>query len=121
MIHISSDLNAFEDELDRIDNLPSYRAVARLEATLGEIFAETQAMVHVQTGSLRGSGKSSSDVSEGKWEGEISYGGISAGFPKSPVEYAEYEQRRGGSHDFLNVHFAEALLGESVVTVLGSD
>ena len=76
-------------------------------------YVETQKDVHVETGSLKSSGKVGSEVSkiESKWEGTIRYGGPSTGV-NNPVDYAIYEKRRGiggaggpsdakGDHDFF--------------------
>lgn len=90
-----------EAELDRLSDGPGIRDLIRFEAILGEQFTKTQARVHIDTGSLKRSGrhKSSMDRKGNRWEGEISYGGPS--FPNNPVKYAGHEQNRGGNHDFL--------------------
>lgn len=76
-------------------------AVGELEVVLSHAFEDTQEVVHVLSGSLRGSGKVKSSFNGHTWEGEIEYGGGSPGFPNDPVVYAEYERARGGSHDFM--------------------
>lgn len=80
---------------------PGVETVAALDAVIDAAFAETQTLVHVITGSLKGSGRTFSDVSEGEWSGGISYGGPSPGFPNNPVNYAKYEFGRGGEHNAL--------------------
>lgn len=76
-------------------------------------------MVHVITGSLRASGRTSSDVTGGVWYGEITYGGPSSGYPNDPVDYADYERARGGEHDFLrNRHMAQSRFQEAIVHAL---
>lgn len=82
-------------------DLPTEEGAARLEAVLDAAFEATQAAVHVISGSLRASGKTASDHRDGQWEGSITYGGISPGFPNNPVVYAWYEARRDGQHDFM--------------------
>lgn len=69
-------------------------------------FAITQARTHVLTGSLKASGKTSTDFDGDEWTGEISYGGAlwktpAPGPPNNPVDYAIFEMARGGEHDFL--------------------
>lgn len=75
-------------------------ATTALERTLTVQFAATQQRVHVDTGSLRGSGEIDSDYVAGRWSGQITYGGPSPGFVNDPVDYAVYEAARGGAHDF---------------------
>lgn len=81
---------------------PPLKMIASLEKELAGAFAATQAATHIITGSLKASGKTSSDFSPAaaQWEGEITYGGASLG-PINPVDYAIYEQARGGAHDFM--------------------
>ena len=80
---------------------PPLKAIFALEMALAKGFAMTQANVHVITSSLRWSGKTDSNYDGDSWEGNIEYGGASTGV-HNPVEYAKYEQQRGGAHDFMN-------------------
>lgn len=83
-------------------------------------FTRTVKDVHIETGSLLASGRVEATDSTGdRWEGEISYGGRSAGV-KNPVRYAASElfgtsPRHGGppSHDYLrNVeHIDDDMIG----------
>ena len=113
MIHIESDWDSIDREIDRIASMPGPKTKALLDTVLDTGFALTQAAVHVQTGSLKSSGDKKSDIDkfDKKWEGEIQYGGPSLG-PNNPVDYAIYEKRRGvggaggasdakGDHDFM--------------------
>ena len=112
MIHIESDWDSIDREIDRIASMPGPQTKALLDTVLEMGFAITQEDVHVQTGSLLSSGEKKSDVEhfDKKWEGEIKYGGVSLG-PNNPVDYAIYEKRRGthwagpssikGDHDFF--------------------
>lgn len=99
-VHISAHMDDWFESLDAIFG-PGMETVAALDAVLEVAFAETQSLTHVITGSLKGSGRTSSDTTEDEWKGEISYGGPSPGFPNDPVNYAKYEFGRGGSHDAL--------------------
>jgi hypothetical protein len=76
-------------------------SIKALEEVLTMAFDLTQEDVHVITGSLRGSAKSSTSVDDSTWQGEIVYGGSSPGFPKDPVSYAGHERLRGGAHDYF--------------------
>src|SRR5690606_38051615 len=81
-----------------------------LDTILHTGFAQTQAAVHVITGSLKSSGKATTNFDGDTWEGEITYGGISMGV-NNRVTYAIYEKARGahwagpssvkGNHDFM--------------------
>jgi hypothetical protein len=94
------DTRDVDREVDRLSKVPLAK-IMELESFLVTVFQLTQQAVHVETGSLRASGMPSSDVRNEVWEGNITYGGPSLGFPNDPVMYAEYEAARGYSHDFL--------------------
>lgn len=100
MIHIDRLSDDIDKEIDRLADGPTIQDYEHFESNLIGQFAETQATVHVITGSLKSSGKISSSSTETGWEGEITYGGPSAGI-HNPVKYAEYEREREGPHDFL--------------------
>ncbi len=102
-------------ELKRLQK-PNVKVTEKLEMALAEVFTISQAEVHVITGSLRGSGKTMSDFDGSEWSGQASYGGPSAGFPNNPVEYAFYEWRRGGTHDFFgHASQVESKFGDAIV------
>lgn len=90
-----------EAELERLEDGPGIRDLIRFEAVLAAQYTATQAAVHIDTTSLKNSGKQSSSHNRTTdvWEGKITYGGPSR--PINPVDYAQYEQARGGSHDFM--------------------
>lgn len=101
MIKIQRTANGIEEEIDRLADGPTLVDLEKFETVLAAQYAATQTAVHIQTGSLKLSGKVSSENSLGdKWEGSISYGGESAGI-HNPVDYAEFERERDGNHDFL--------------------
>lgn len=100
MIHIDRVTNDIEKEVNRLAKGPSFADMIRFERVLIAQFAATQTAVHVITGSLKSSGRVASSHSNDKWEGEITYGGRSAGI-HNPVDYAEYERERDQTHDFL--------------------
>lgn len=90
-----------ENELERLEDGPGIRDLLRFEAILANQFTSTQAKVHIDTTSLKNSGRQSSSMNRTTdvWEGTITYGGASR--PTPVVKYAMYEQARGGSHDFM--------------------
>jgi hypothetical protein len=100
MIHISRTLEGIEKEVDRLADGPTAQDLLHFENILQIQFIATQYKVHKITRSLQLSGKVDSKHENDKWEGEITYGGPSAGV-NNPVDYAEYERERDGSHDFL--------------------
>lgn len=102
MILIKGDYSEVNAELDRLIGMPDPQTSAALTSVLEAGFGLTQMAVHIDTGSLKSSGKSSSstDESSHEWEGKIRYGGPSGGI-NNPVNYAIYEKRRGGIHDFF--------------------
>ncbi len=89
-IRIEVDISDAARAIDHLMEQPSAKAIFGLESVLATTFAETELTVPVDTGSLRGSGKVSSEVTPLRWEGEISYGGGSPGFPHDPVLYAKF-------------------------------
>lgn len=100
MIFFKGDYKDLDDELDRLASQPTRKTALLLDAVLEQGFKKTQAAVHIDTESLKGSGKKTSEVRGDKWEGQIEYGGSTPG-PKNPVNYAIYEKARGGEHDFM--------------------
>jgi hypothetical protein len=100
-IFIQGDYGEIERELERLDNALDGSAERRLDAALETAFTATQQVVHIDTGSLRISGRAESSMRGDEWEGTITYGGVAPGAVNDPVEYAGYERDRGGSHDFL--------------------
>lgn len=113
MIRLVSDWSAVDREIARIESMPDFKTRLALDIVLQQGFVQTQKDVHVETGSLKGSGKVESEASKikARWEGKIRYGGPSTGV-NNPVDYAIYEKRRGiggaggpsdakGDHDFF--------------------
>jgi len=99
----------FLDSLKKWSKGPDFKTIGKLEAVIDAAFAATQTFVHIDTGSLKSSGKVESDYDgvTALWTGTIVYGGESGGI-NDPVRYAIYEQRRRGvktgvgtTHDFM--------------------
>jgi hypothetical protein len=89
MIKIEIDISDVDQELKRLEEAPGFSTILGLESVLSTTYALTQTTVPVDTGSLRGSGKVSSDYRDEVWSGELTYGGASAGFVHDPVLYAQ--------------------------------
>jgi len=113
-VYVEVDISDVEKELDRIIDGPGVADVVEFESVLASQFQITQQIVHIITGSLKGSGKISSVLEENKWEGQITYGGPSVGI-HNPVKYAHYEQERDGAHDFMEpIYSLDGRYGDAV-------
>lgn len=93
-------LEAAKRELDRIKRIPM-EAIFDLEGMAASGFAATQAATHIITGSLKASGKLSTNYDGKSWDMQVTYGGAAPGAVFDPVRYAIYERARGGAHDFM--------------------
>lgn len=119
-MYVEVDISEPDDELSRIIRGLSGKDTHEFEAIMAAQFIATQAVVHVDTKSLKRSGHTNSDSDRRKWTGEIVYGGDSPGSVNDPVDYAKEEYERegdcpggihannthgepcvGGPHDFL--------------------
>jgi len=114
MIRLERLTNDVEKEVDRLSDGPTLEDLLEFERVLIQQYRATQAAVHVQTRSLKSSGKMASSHRGNTWEGEITYGGPSEGI-HNPVDYAEYERERDGAHDFLAP--AEAISAEYIAAM----
>lgn len=113
-VKIIGDYSEIDREFDRLDHMPDEKAAKLLGFVLDVGFADTQAAVHVETGSLKSSGKTDTGVTGHNWHGEITYGGPSAGI-HNPVDYAIYEKRRRGPHDFFgNLQLLDSLFATAM-------
>ncbi len=124
-IHYRVDVSDAMRELHRLDDGPDLGTQRTLDAILTGLFQESQAAVHVITGSLRASGRHESRTEDGTWRGEISYGGALGtslaipGPPNDPVRYAEIEQHRGDTHDFMRgLHHADGIYIAAILEYL---
>lgn len=100
MIRLETLLDGIGREIDRLADGPTLKDLLEFETALATEFQATQSAVHVITGSLKLSGKVVSEFTNNSWKGEITYGGSSSGV-HNPVEYADIERERDGSHDFF--------------------
>ena len=115
-VRILVDVREWLDALDAHEG-PGPETLFALSEVLAEGFAQSQARVHVVTGSLRGSGRTSQRRVEDGWEGEITYGGPAPGYAHPYVRYAREEFGRGEEHNALgNLD----LLGEDFLNALGA-
>jgi hypothetical protein len=100
MIRVERITDGILAEVERLGRGPDSADLLEFEIVLQDQYRATQARVHKITRSLSLSGKMQSDIKNGTWEGEITYGGASSGI-HNPVDYAEYERERDGAHDFF--------------------
>jgi len=111
-IDVSDPLRA----LQRIDGGPGTATMLRLEAVLTRQFQETQAFVHVVTGSLKTSGKINGQVRDGVWTGVISYGGSAPGAEHDPVRYAQIEAARTGGREIEHGKYSGQVTSHNFLT-----
>lgn len=108
------DYHEADDHLNKHSGGIDAETIIALESALVTIFQATQAVVHVHSGRLRESGRTESSSDRNSWTGEILYGGGA-----SRVKYAWFEQRRGGSHDFMEIsHDMDGVVGVAFRTGL---
>ncbi|MFA7264857.1 MAG: hypothetical protein WC054_00855 [Candidatus Nanopelagicales bacterium] len=100
-VYLYVDVSEWLDALDAHEG-PGVETLAELSQVLAKGFEETQARVHVITGSLKGSGRVSNRRDESSWSGEISYGGPAPGYAHPIVRYAKEEFGRGEEHDAMS-------------------
>lgn len=100
MISISSNIDRMLNEIKRLTDPMGSNLPDRFESIVVTQFQLTQRAVHIQTGSLKSSGKLDTDTDDNSWKGTISYGGISSGV-HNPVRYAGHELERGGPHNYM--------------------
>lgn len=91
----SYDTRDVDAELTRLGKGLDAATVVKLDGRMEQLFRQTQAQVHVITGSLKKSGKRRTYPTPYRWRGTITYGGYSRGV-NNPVKYAEYENEREG-------------------------
>jgi len=99
-IEIHSDWSNIKKELNRLKNIPNHSDKRKLDRVLRIGLTMAQTQVHVITGSLKESGKSSSKLVGSTYRGTFEFGGFSTGV-NNPVSYAVYEQDRGFNHNFM--------------------
>jgi hypothetical protein len=115
-LYLYVDVSEWLDALDAHEG-PGEETLVELSRTLAAGFAETQARVHVVTGSLKASGRVRNSRDHDSWEGEITYGGPAPGMPHPYVRYARQEFGRGAEHDaMLNLD----LLREDFLHAMGA-
>jgi hypothetical protein len=117
---IDVDIRCSDWELRRLQDGFTAEDHLNFTSVLLRNYVKSYQDIHVETGSLRGSGEAEVDrTGDYVWEGHISYGGASLGV-KNPVRYAVSElfgtsPRYGGppSHDYLKYtqHIDDELIG----------
>jgi hypothetical protein len=105
-IEIDVDTSGAQGRLRRLAAGPGMDDLLLFEQALTVQYLATQAQVHVQTRSLKTSGRTDSDYADQTWSGTLTYGGPAPGAVYNPVRYAQVEQSRGGdkngtAHDFM--------------------
>jgi hypothetical protein len=104
------DMSAWEDRLSKLSL--DEPIVVQLDKLLESAYTASQMKVHIISGRLKASGHTTSTLVESVWTGEIVYdvkilpwtdkNGTTHTDKWTGMSYAWFEQRRGGSHDFLS-------------------
>lgn len=97
---IKSDWSKIKHELRRLKRVPTLRDKQKLDRVLRRAMMAAQMQTHIDTGSLFTSADDDSALYGNVYIGEFTFGGQSEGI-NNPVDYAIYEQDRGGGHDFM--------------------
>jgi hypothetical protein len=100
MIQVSLKMDEMHALLHAQSMTPNPRMHQAMKRAADRAFARTQSDVHVDTGSLKASGRVALTDDWPTYATTIVYGGQSWG-PNDPVTYAIYEMNRGGTHDFM--------------------
>jgi hypothetical protein len=100
-VNVSCDDHEVTDELDRLIKGPDFRTIGEFESTMLGVLGEIEAIVHIETGSLKSTGRLETSYVGYAWAGTIHYGGAAPGMINDPVYYGVYELARGGTHFFF--------------------
>ena len=99
-VYIHFNLEEVERHLDHLEKAPTAKDKVKLKAILNDQLKLVVDFTHVKTGSLKSSMTAEDKTVRSKWYGTIEAGGPSLGV-NNPVDYAIYEYRRGGHHNFM--------------------
>jgi hypothetical protein len=94
-------LDEWRAGFDRLTHISEGQEAVWRQAT-EVMYGRTQEVVHVISGELKASGRFGTTRGRTQIIGEVTYGGTPG------CDYAIFETRRGGSHDFLTRGFVAA-------------
>ena len=103
----------FDEWIEGLENFdPGDEILHEWTDATERFYAASQEHVHVITNALRTSGRHNTERDgRGQVVGTLTYGGttvsVSGSNKPRTVNYAVYEQRRGGDHDWITKAFAE--------------
>lgn len=100
-VDIEVDVSEPMHEIDRLLAEFAPEVFLRLEKLLAAAFLSCWNVVHVETGSLKSTGRPESLATATEWGGRVHFGGAAPGFPRDPAFYGVFELARGGLHFFL--------------------
>lgn len=106
-IHIDCDTRQVTKELHRLMVAPDMKTVVNFNAIFAAVTGEVDAMIHVETVSLKSTAKWDSSPYPAGWQGTVHVGGAAPGMPRDPAFYGVYELHRGGSHFFFAPAYAD--------------
>jgi hypothetical protein len=88
--------------IERITHIQP-KTIDALDDVLADMFDLSQALCPVRTGSLRNSGTTATEVEDDIWQGQMTYGGDSPGYPNDPVVYAGYVRNYYGAASWFDM------------------
>jgi hypothetical protein len=118
-IRITTTLDKWVVAAGKFSSLMEEVSGRELEKAAQATYEASQDEVHIITGSLKGSGRWEVERGRVRTTVRVIYGGPSSG-PISPVDYAIYEQARGGAHDFMGpaVDRTQSMYPESMLRAI---
>ena len=106
-ISISVDTSQVDKELHRLLVAPDMKTVVAFNGLFAEVAAEVDALIHIETGSLKSTARWDSPTYPGGWQGALHVGGAAPGEINDPAYYGVFELARGGSHFFFGPAYAD--------------
>lgn len=102
-VKIIGDYTEMDRTLSKLASMPDDEMAAALDTLFGMGYTLSQGIVHVISGDLKASGTDHTEHEGVTWKGELEYGPGTELTSPDHVDYAWYEQRRGGTHDFMRL------------------
>lgn len=106
-VSISVDTSQVTKELHRLLGAPDMKTVLAFNSLFAEVAAEVDAIIHVETGSLKSTARWDSPTVPLGWQGALHVGGAAPGAVNDPAYYGVYELARGGTHFFFAPAYAD--------------
>lgn len=106
-VKISVDTSQVDKELRRLMEAPDMKTVMAFNGLFAEVAAEVDALIHIETGSLKSTARWDSPSFPTGWQGALHAGGAAPGEIRDPAYYGVYELARGATHFFFAPAYAD--------------